>query len=354
MTDRPKDPRDPMAFPLAERLRAAGEVAAPGPAVLEAALSAVRAAAAAEPETAPEVVPLRPRRVVPRSRKLLVSALAIAAIAAGVSVYPVAGLKGSPPAATASAADFLRQVAAAEAKGTATDAPYWKVHTVDSFWGHPLDREHRYSEKPTVRDESTWVSAGALFVQDGADGEVRDSGRRSTSDWIRYVPSDLTAGFGWDEMKRLPTDAAALKAVLRCMYPKGPGSGSGPGPYLDYMRYLTLLLKFAPLEPKQRAALYEVLADMPGLRLVGPVKDSTGRPGTAVEADFPEMRIRLIVDPQEGDLLEDTTYYRGGEHDGKLAVRTTIVSAGPQQSIPPYWDATEKDESPGVPGTSSC
>ncbi|MFF3673805.1 CU044_5270 family protein [Streptomyces sp. NPDC002120] len=341
MTDRPKDPRDPMAFPLAERLRAAGEVAAPGPAVLEAALSAVRAAAAAEPEIAPEVVPLRPRRVVPRSRKLLVSALAIAAIAAGVSVYPVAGLKGSPPAATASAADFLRQVAATESKGTATNAPYWKAHTVQSSWGKPRNPENGRLETAEVHDWTLWLSADSVFDQDGTDGEiVKTAGFRFQ--WSPGLPDGSAGILRLEDVKALPSDAAALKAALQRFHPGSPGSDPEADRYLDYFGILENLLMFAPLEPQQRAAVYEVLADMPGLRLVGPVKDSTGRSGTAVETDTHSMRIRLIIDPEEGGLLEETIHYRGGEHDGKIAHRTTVVSAGPEQSIPPYVERPMK------------
>ncbi|MDX3536926.1 hypothetical protein PV721_21615 [Streptomyces sp. MB09-01] len=152
-------------------------------------------------------------------------------------------------------------------------------------------------------------------------------------------------------MKRLPPDAAALKVALEEFYPGGPGQDSEAAPYSAYLATLDNLLGFAPLEPRQRAAVYEVLADMPGLRLVGPVEDSTGRSGTAVEADTLHSRVRMIIDPEEGGLLETTTHYRGGEHDGKPAHRTTILSAGPQQSIPPYREGPEKGS--GRPGQST-
>lgn len=342
MTDRTTDSSNLLDFPGADRLCAAGAVAAPGPAVLEAALLAVRSAATAEREAAPEVVPLRPRRRGPRTRRLLVSAVAIAAIAAGASVYPVSGLWGSPPAATASAADFLRQVAATEAEGTATDAPYWKARAVQSLWGKPHnpDPSHGHSATPSVHDVSIWMSADSLFFQDGADGEiVRSAG---THGWIKPVAGAPGEDFGWEEVKRLPSDAAALKAVLEEFYPEGPGPDSEAAPYSAYLSTLGNLLGWAPLEPRQRAAVYEVLADMPGLRLVGPVKDSTGRTGTAVEADIRNARIRLIIDPEEGGLLESTASYRGGEHDGKLGYRTTFLSAGPEQSIPPYREPSGK------------
>ncbi|MFD7560913.1 CU044_5270 family protein [Streptomyces sp. NPDC059835] len=336
MTERTTDILD---FPEADRLRAAGEAAAPAPAVVEAALLAVRAAAAAE--VGAPVGVAAPRRM--RTRRLLVSAATIAAIAAGVSVYPVAGLKGSPPAATAGAADFLRRVAATEAKGTATNAPYWKVHTVQSHWGNPRNPEIERFETPMVRDGSLWLSADSVFHQEGADGEiVKTIGVRFQ--WSPALPDGSAEVLRWEDVKALPSDAAALKAALGRFHPASPGSDPEADRFLDYLGNLQSLLLFAPLEPRQRAAVYEVLADMPGLRLVGPVKDSTGRSGTAVEADTHNMRIRLVIDPEEGGLLESTSHYRGGEHDGMIAHRTTVLSAGPQQSIPPYREIPMKSE----------
>ncbi|MFI1645375.1 CU044_5270 family protein [Streptomyces avidinii] len=352
MTDRTTDPLDLLDFPGADRLRAAGEVAAPGPAVVAAALSAVRSAEAAERKTAPGTVPLRPRRPGRRTRRLLVSAVAIAAIAAGVSVYPVSGLRGSPPAATASAADFLRRVAATEAAdtATATDGPYWKAHMLDAYWGDPHSTRLEYFETPLVNDSSMWVSSDAVFSQKGADGEiVKTIG--FTPHWITPVKGARREGLSWEEVKRLPSDAEALKVVLADFFPGGPGSDSEADTFSAYMGTLNHLLVLAPLEPRQRAAVYEVLADMPGLRLVGPVQDSTGRAGTAVELDTRTSRIRMIIDPGTGGPLEMTVHYLGGKYDGKIAKRSTILSAGPQQSIPPYQERPPKGSALPDPST---
>ncbi|MFJ4775815.1 CU044_5270 family protein [Streptomyces sp. NPDC088762] len=320
MTDRTTDFLD---FPDADRLRRAGEVPGPAPAVVEAALLAVRAAASAERKDPAPVA--APRRL--RTRRLLVSAAAIAAIAAGVSVYPVSSLRGAPPAATAGAADFLRQVAATEAKSPAVDAPYWKVHKVTSSW---VGFASPYLESPQVHDERSWVGPDLLLSQDG-DGEVFKTNFPSLR-WLR-VPGQFE-GFTWEQLKGLPTDAAALKALLAQSYTRSHESG-GFGD-LFYLRDLESLLQDAPLEPRQRAAVYEALADMPGLRLIGPVKDSKERAGTAVEVDTPHTRVRLIIDPRTGGLLEKTIHFLDGPNGGKIAERVTVLSSGPEQSLPPY------------------
>ncbi|WP_328671060.1 hypothetical protein [Streptomyces sp. NBC_00328] len=53
----------------------------------------------------------------------------------------------------------------------------------------------------------------------------------------------------------------------------------------------------APSSPELRAALYEVLAGIPGIRLRGPAKDAAGRTGTAVELDGDDRRGRLVIAP---------------------------------------------------------
>ena len=57
--------------------------------------------------------------------------------------------------------------------------------------------------------------------------------------------------------------------------------------------------------PAQRAALYEVAARIDGVQLVGPVRDSAGRAGTAVSLDAHGIRFTLVLDPDTSSLLEE-------------------------------------------------
>ncbi|MER7463663.1 hypothetical protein [Streptomyces sp. NPDC097981] len=47
-------------------------------------------------------------------------------------------------------------------------------------------------------------------------------------------------------------------------------------------------------------------------------------------------RTLLVVDPGKGGLPETTLRCLGGRHDGKLARRETVLSAGSMRSIPAY------------------
>ena len=67
------------------------------------------------------------------------------------------------------------------------------------------------------------------------------------------------------------------------------------------------LLVGGPLPPKLSAALYRVIADLPGMRLIGPTRDPLGRPGVAVGYFFKHQpgRAELIFNPTTGVFLAE-------------------------------------------------
>ena len=66
------------------------------------------------------------------------------------------------------------------------------------------------------------------------------------------------------------------------------------------------LLRESPASPALPAALYRVAADVPGVRLVGTVRDAAGRQGTAIERkQGPGDAVLYVIDPSDGRLLEE-------------------------------------------------
>ncbi|NAZ80918.1 hypothetical protein GTR02_03700 [Kineococcus sp. R8] len=94
-------------------------------------------------------------------------------------------------------------------------------------------------------------------------------------------PAGFTVG-GQDvscqDLEALPTDPDELGALLR---QKGAGHESGEDNEL--WESVTGLLRESPASPAVRQALWEVVAHMPGVELVGPMTDAAGRRGTAIE-----------------------------------------------------------------------
>ncbi|MFC8124114.1 hypothetical protein [Streptomyces sp. NPDC057302] len=303
---------DLLDFPGADELIAAGDVAPPAPEAVTAARTAL--AQAVRRETTPVVVPLR-GRAVPRRRRFLVAAAAVAVITAGAVAYPALDLGGSP-AATASAAQFLDEMAgvAADSPAAAT-SPYWKVHM------ETVNQDDGNATTTTYIDR-----AGRVWTVD-ANGTVHGPGKGSKTKKWSVGGKWLT----WPALDKLPTGQKALTAL----FPRDAESRR---------HQVTALLEDSPASPALRATLFRILADTPGVKLIGDVKDSKGRSGVAFEIRWStigfstgpgkdvkyRMTDRYVVDPDTGFLLE-TTHENHGKNGS--AARYTWLELGPADRV---------------------
>ncbi|MFI0445154.1 CU044_5270 family protein [Actinomadura sp. 6N118] len=158
-------------------------------------------------------------------------------------------------------------------------------------------------------DEAKWKAMGSPELEPW-------SAKRHVNDY----PEPMRMTFGqkavtFAELAKLPTEAGALKAELRRRYkadvndPKYPLQDS----YTLYVWSIAQDLLAGPIKTGTRAALLKVLAEQPGLRLVGEVTDEKGRRGVAVAmpAEGEQTHVsggdiseyRLIVSPETGRLL---------------------------------------------------
>lgn len=258
-------------------------------------------------------------------RRWTVSAALVAAAATGITVLPAVGL-GGEPAVNASAATFLNQLAdqtdaAARhhggnetAVGRLKGAPYWKVVAVQSGLNSK-------SLKSTTYISSKDGSSREYF--DSSSGYVKtDNTKLRTMHWFVGGRSVDVAG-----LDRLPTDTAGLRAALT-----RDGYSS-----VAVLTEVSALLE-SPAAPKLRAALFRVLAQMPGVHLDGTRKDIQGRCGTQISASIsgPEwggtMRSTMLVQPSTGTLLQGDTYQPTKE--GLMHFVDTLISTGPAWGMP--------------------
>ncbi|MFE2420257.1 hypothetical protein [Streptomyces hokutonensis] len=260
-------------------------------------------AAALAPPGEPE--PVARRRRLSRRGRVLVTVGAVAAIAAGVTVYPVLDLGGKPPSAASAASEFLNEMANVSIVHPVTGGKYWMVEY--------YTKEGRHSVLQTVysdRAGGTWLLA--------QNGKVKWLGRNN-NDWIvngRHV--------SWDELDRLPTDPAKL----RTHFSKDAQ---------DWSEEAIGLLADSPASPALRSALFRMIAKSPVVTTTPGVKDSRGRPGTEVVVRR-TMRLeklpgttqpgvftgsyRCVIDPKTSRVLEcgaagpdpdvRTTYFQSG------------------------------------------
>jgi hypothetical protein len=97
----------------------------------------------------------------------------------------------------------------------------------------------------------------------------------------------------------VPTDPAALEQLVA----RSAAGTKNPLPWEEFT-VISDVLRFAPLSGAQTAAFYQVLANLPGIELVGPVEDALGRPGTAFAVERgDELRSELILDSSTGRML---------------------------------------------------
>lgn len=200
-----------------------------------------------------------------------------------------------------------------------------------------IDRKYTFS---STADEAKWKEMGSPQL-----GWVPAKPQVNNYDGpIRFTigQKQLTM----QELVKLPTDAAKLSSELRRRYkadvndPKYPLQDS----YLQYVWSTAQDLLAGPITPGTKAALYRVLAEQKGIRLVGKVTDPLGRPGMALaytdgksashvggQGSLDEYR--LIIDPQSAQLLAYEA--RGRDYHGKPAVLLSMAyqSMGWVQSL---------------------
>ena len=138
---------------------------------------------------------------------------------------------------------------------------------------------------------------------------------QSTAPTLTEAPSDtrLSPAHPLD----LPSDPSALYDRL-----EQEAAGNGNGTYREMFTLVGDSLRETSTTPAQRAALYEVAARIPGVELVGRVRDSAGRPGIAVAMSDRGIRSELVFDPKTSVLLsEDQVALPGNPYGYRAGTR---------------------------------
>jgi hypothetical protein len=228
----------------------------------------------------------------------------------------------SQPTASLNISEVLQQAGAAagDQPGGWPSASYW--HSVSSY---------RQGSGPLVRRE-VWAGHHAI-------GGLLDT-RLSSA--VVPLQDGRFAGLGWDELYALPTESGALESRLRATSLDGIRDGD-----TELFALVGDLLRESPAPPTLRKALWEVVARVPGVSLVGAVRDSSGRPGVAIERGGHGY----VLDPTTGRLLEEYigSPKPGSDSPGGASWRATYLEQGPAVSTP----STHQTGSGPTPTTAS-
>jgi hypothetical protein len=198
-----------------------------------------------------------------------------------------------------------------------------RVTPAEGWYARDTKEISRYTEYPDTKitfaspaDEEKWKGMGSpkLFADPTGtwDKPVTVEKRNVTN------PSEW---FPDGEQLAMPTDKPGLEKWLREKYEKeGDGAavwsvvGDNPaaranmkGSYTEWLFNASSVLLVGPLQQGTRAALFQILAEQPGITSSGQVTDSLGRTGVALTmtgVDAPDTSISENVGLQVGERAE--------------------------------------------------
>jgi len=287
---------------------------------------------------------------------LVGAAAAVALVAPAILAGPDAPADGPPPAGalpgttgnttggttTVGAHDILLAAATRAEQAPAETGRYWHVKTMNVFgavrlgtepnaywmvrrsveesWDAGAQQEPSWNgrREAGVRpraeaDEKAWRTAGSpttwTLDADGAKDLVlstRPGAGELSKDTQppRYLED--VGPLSLAQVRQLPEDQKALRdwVTSRIHQRMGFAPGSADSDRLTFSLLGRMLLD-TPAAPKVRAAAFRILADLPGVRGLGTVRDESGRSGQGVEFTSEVYAERLIIDTATHLILAD-------------------------------------------------
>jgi hypothetical protein len=272
-----------------------------------------------------------------RRRWTIPVGLAAAAVALALvlpAVLPIGGPGGPDLAAASILLRFSRIAAHAPAEPALAPGQYVYTKTLEetSFAYASGDGTHRFvyqqrdtqqrwlgtdgsgrsvteSDNPTFRTDAdraafeTWVAAGGPATDDAASLVTGET------DVERYGPGELT----YRDTSTLPTDVPTLRKLIEDRQIVG-------GPDGDWETFVlaTDLLRDSYARPALRAALYQVMAGLSGIEVVGKTTDAAGRDGIALASTHDGFLNEVVFDARTAKILEERTVNVGNDDQGAL------------------------------------
>ena len=259
-------------------------------------------------------------------RRRWIVATGVAAVIAAAAFIVPALLNDSPLGGVPSAAAEALSKVATVAANQQTTAPtagqfvYTRTRAVyeSSTYGAGPRHDKNFSVLMPVTRQA-WIGldgSGRLLETDGTPTFLTPQDRAA---WVAAGRPSLRTGKTHDEaygkgglsyldLSKLPTDVAQLRTMIVDRKIEG-----GPAGKSETFTIIGDLLRETYAPPALRAALYEIASGLPGVELIGTVKDHAGRTGTAVGyATGNGYRNELIFDPATAALLGEKSVVADG------------------------------------------
>jgi len=235
--------------------------------------------------------------------------------------------------------------------------------SIDQYWLARTDADRSWviaqslgATPATAADEAAWQRAGSptvVNVTEPKPHELRTTPGRVHGNTVN--PANLFAigsrNMTQKQLDALPTNPAALRKLLISTF--DGGGGDMPTDRTQWLLGVTASLVVGlPVSNPVRAAAYRVLAELPGVRDLGAVRDVRGRAGQAVAfvEDGPRsgsFEVRLIIDVHTGQALaqERRPVRPRGRWSwiapGALASYQAVLLSGTTDDKPPKVDVVD-------------
>ncbi|MBE8478384.1 CU044_5270 family protein [Streptomyces justiciae] len=178
------------------------------------------------------------------------------------------------------------------------------------------------TEPRTAADKATWQAVGSprtVRIEVGQPANTHALALKMGAGRPTVMRTDVGGkiyavgpdNVSYKDLQALPTTSDGLRRHLEGLYARGNGTEGAASDRSAWVLRQAGNLVTMPVKPGVRAAAYRLMADLPGVRVVGHVTDPLGREGVGVE--FPgayrtplgTTRQRLVIDPSTGDMLSD-------------------------------------------------
>lgn len=281
-----------------------------------------------------------PRRRRGRAR-LIRTALLAAAVLACLLVIDLLG-SGSDTGPSTAAAAALEQLARIAANGPSLVPGPGHYLYVDSLNHYPAvaGRVGRSENCTTYATDhrQIWLGANGSGLLRDVTGKTTFTSAQDRAVCLAMKPSPLTpSGTSnlWfadrcfqlgptNDMQALSTDPRTLLAQMRRL------DGGPPTPAEDFV-HVGDFMRETDASPAVRAALYRAAALIPGVHLLGPVRDHLGRTGLGVAYDGPGVHHELIFNPRTSELMgEQDRGSKTAGSDWAVYLETRVVDRLPQ------------------------
>lgn len=206
-----------------------------------------------------------------------------------------------------------------------TSTEKWSVGvrpSTESLMVSGLDRQ---AGPRTAADKARWQAAGSPRTVEIESESAGGTGKRAYKlgtgrpTVLRTNLDDKIYGFGtgnvsYKDLQALPATSDELGRYLGKLYAQAKGTDGAEGGTSGRSTWILRQagdLVTMPVKPAVRAAAYRVMADLPGVRVVGQVTDPLGRQGVGVEypgtyhGPLGTTKQRLVIDPATGAMLGD-------------------------------------------------